>query len=59
MIPGEKSIYRIFNADGQPLVDLITRKGEPKPLPGERLLSRHPFQVRRVTSGQPSVWTLT
>ena len=46
MIPGEKRIYRLYNAADQPLVDLITRASEKAPTPGERILIRHPFQVR-------------
>jgi len=46
MIPGCKKIYRIFNKAGDPIVDLITRGSEPAPKPGERIMCRHPFQVK-------------
>lgn len=45
MIPGQKDIYRIFNTEGHPLVDLICRKGETPPEAGKRVLCRHPFEV--------------
>jgi nicotinate phosphoribosyltransferase len=45
MIPGQKDIYRIFNTEGQPLLDLICRRGEEPPEAGKRVLCRHPFEV--------------
>ena len=45
MIPGAKKVYRLMDAQGQPLVDLITTASEPAPVVGQRVLCRHPFQV--------------
>lgn len=43
-IPGRKNIYRLFSQDGSALLDLMTRPNEEAPVPGERVLCRHPFQ---------------
>jgi len=54
MIPGQKDIYRIFNTEGQPLVDLICRKGEAAPTIGQRVLCRHPFQESKRANVTPT-----
>jgi nicotinate phosphoribosyltransferase len=54
MIPGEKDIYRIFNTEGQPLIDLICRKGEEPPSPGKRVLCRHPFTESKRANVNPT-----
>lgn len=54
MIPGQKDIYRIFNTEGQPLVDLICRKGEEPPSPGKRVLCRHPFHENKRANVTPT-----
>ena len=45
-MPGKKDVYRLFGADGNALVDLLQQPGEEPPLPNQRVLVRHPFQVR-------------
>jgi len=47
VIPGKKKIYRLLNAEGCPLIDLIQRESEPPPKIGERVLCRHPFQENK------------
>lgn len=42
--PGKKSVYRLYGADGHALIDLMHRTTEAAPLPGTRVLCRHPFQ---------------
>lgn len=42
-IPGRKDIYRLYGSDGHALIDLMQKHGEPAPLPGQRVLCRHPF----------------
>jgi len=44
-IPGCKNVYRLYGQDGHALVDLMTRVDEPAPKVGQRVLSRHPFEV--------------
>jgi nicotinate phosphoribosyltransferase len=43
VIPGRKTIYRLFAADGVPLVDLMQTCHEPTPAVGKKLLVTHPF----------------
>jgi len=42
-IPGRKEVYRLYGSDGHALIDLMQRHDEPAPLPGHRVLCRHPF----------------
>lgn len=42
-IPGAKEVFRLIGSDGVPLLDLIIRAGETRPMPGRRMLCRHPF----------------
>ena len=44
-MPGKKEVYRLFGADGNALVDLMTQPDEEPPAPNRRVLVRHPFQV--------------
>jgi nicotinate phosphoribosyltransferase len=46
-IPGRKEAYRLLGNDGVPLLDYIIRAGEPRPLPGQRILCHHPFDDKR------------
>lgn len=43
-IPGKKSVYRLYGADGHALIDLMQRTEEPAPQSETRVLCRHPFQ---------------
>lgn len=42
-IPGRKEAYRLIGVEGRPLVDLLIQSGEEVPVPGQRILCRHPF----------------
>ncbi|MHB1131800.1 MAG: nicotinate phosphoribosyltransferase [Chloroflexota bacterium] len=53
-IPGRKDAYRLFAADGSPVVDLMTQVGETAPLPGKRILCRHPFDETKRAYVTPS-----
>ncbi len=43
VIPGKKTVYRLYGNDRHPLLDLMLTTSEPAPLVGQRLLVRHPF----------------
>lgn len=42
-MPGNKSAYRLFGADGHALIDLLQKVDEPAPQAGQKVLCRHPF----------------
>lgn len=43
--PGKKDAYRLYDKEGRPLVDLLTRADEPAPEVNKKFLCRHPFIV--------------
>ncbi|XP_068144228.1 nicotinate phosphoribosyltransferase isoform X1 [Drosophila tropicalis] len=43
-MPGNKSAYRLYSADGHALIDLLQKVTEPPPAVGQKVLCRHPFQ---------------
>lgn len=47
LIPGEKHPYRLYGANGRPLLDLLVSRGEAPPIAGVRVLCRHPFIERK------------
>ncbi|CAM9388767.1 unnamed protein product [Chrysoparadoxa australica] len=58
-IPGRKEAYRLLDAQGQPLLDLMLRATDPAPKPGVPILCRHPFvSTKRVYATPTKVQTL-
>jgi nicotinate phosphoribosyltransferase len=53
-IPGSKTPYRLFGADGYALVDIMMQDGEPAPRTGERILCRHPSDPTKRVYVTPS-----
>lgn len=53
-IPGRKNLYRLYNADGEALCDLMTHIDEAEPKVNERVLCRHPFSVTKRAMVTPS-----
>jgi nicotinate phosphoribosyltransferase len=47
VIPGKKSVYRIFGLDGHALIDIIQLADEPPPQVGVSIMCRHPFQENK------------
>ncbi|XP_071442071.1 nicotinate phosphoribosyltransferase isoform X2 [Hetaerina americana] len=43
-MPGKKTAFRLFGADGHALIDLLQRSIETPPEVGQKVLCRHPFQ---------------
>ena len=47
-LPGRKEAYRLYNRDGDPVLDLMCRVGGETPQEGRRILCKHPFdEVKR------------
>lgn len=44
VIPGRKESFRLLDADGTPILDLMIMAGEERPRPGQRVLCRDPFE---------------
>lgn len=53
-IPGRKTAYRLYGAEGYPLVDVMLGDSEAPPEPGQRILCCHPYQRARRTWVTPS-----
>lgn len=53
-IPCKKSSYRLYGRDGNALLDLILIHNEPIPVPGQRILCRHPFIAEKRCYATPS-----
>lgn len=54
VIPGRKEPYRLLDASGTPILDLMIIAGEERPMPGKRILCRHPFQEAQRVYVTPS-----
>lgn len=46
-IPCRKSVYRLRGNAGTPIMDVIQKASEAPPIPGERMLCRHPFEEQK------------
>lgn len=53
-IPCKKSAYRLFGRDETALLDLIILDTEPMPVPGQRILCRHPFVAEKRCYATPA-----
>jgi len=47
VLPGKKDVYRMFGADGFPLLDLLVQNKEEAPRANQRILVRHPFEENK------------
>lgn len=54
VIPGRKEIFRLYGAEGHPLVDLMVRADEPAPQEGSPILVRHPFVENKRANIRPT-----
>jgi len=54
LIPGRKKTYRLYGKAGLPLLDVMLRHDEDPPLPGGRILCRHPFVERKRAAVTPT-----
>jgi len=54
-IPGRKGVYRIFNKDGEPIMDIMQNADDTPPVPGQRYLCHHPFDDHKRCYVTPSV----
>lgn len=46
-VPSRKKLYRLYNKEGTPVIDLITGYDEPPPKPGEQLFCCDLFQIHK------------
>jgi len=53
-IPGRKEAYRLLNAEGKPILDLMVEVGAPVPVPHQKILCRHPFDANKRCNVTPS-----
>lgn len=53
-IPGRKEAYRLLDAGGHPILDLMIEVGSQPPKVGERIMCRHPFQETKRALVVPS-----
>ena len=53
-IPGNKMVFRLFGATGQPITDYIIQEGEDAPQPGQRVVCRNPFHPQSRTAVTPT-----
>lgn len=53
-IPGRKEAYRLFNAAGEAVLDLLIASGTTPPVPQKRILCRHPFDANKRAYVTPS-----
>ncbi|XP_022088871.1 nicotinate phosphoribosyltransferase-like isoform X2 [Acanthaster planci] len=53
-IPGRKTAFRLYGADGLAIADLMAQSSEPQPEEQKVVLCRHPFEALRRVNVQPS-----
>ena len=54
LIPGRKKAYRLTGKDGRFILDVMVAHHESDPLPGTRILCRHPFIGRKRAAVTPT-----
>ena len=52
-MPGRKAVYRLYNAQGLALLDLMQKEEEPPPQVGKAVLCRHPTQATKRANALP------
>lgn len=53
-IPGRKSLYRLYNTQDEPMLDLLITHGQQPPTAHNRVLCRHPFAASKRAYVTPS-----
>ena len=46
-LPCKKTPFRLFGADGHPVIDIMQLEEEPEPIAAEKILCRHPFEASK------------
>ena len=46
-LPGRKQVFRLIGKDDKALLDVMLMMDEPAPVPGQRILCRHPFEAKK------------
>jgi nicotinate phosphoribosyltransferase len=46
-IPGKKEAFRLYNAAGESILDLLIQCGTTPPVPFKKILCRHPFESNK------------
>jgi nicotinate phosphoribosyltransferase len=54
LIPSKKKAYRLVGKDGRPILDLLLTEHEDAPVPGRRIMCRHPFVGRKRAAVTPT-----
>lgn len=54
LIPGRKKAFRLTGKDGHIILDVMVAHNEGTPVPGERILCRHPFVSRKRAAVTPT-----
>lgn len=54
-LPGSKEAFRLIGAEGVPLLDLMIRQGEARPVAGKRILARAAFDEKKRAYITPAI----
>jgi len=53
-LPGRKAVYRLYNSEDQPMMDVMTLVTEEAPVPGKEFFCRHPIHENERVHVKPS-----